>query len=230
MATNLEIFKSPRFTGKVIQADIEFFDSLETIDRFAANNDLQIFVTQSVRQQGVPIGGAIVPPASRSKHLVGHAIDMNILLNGRLFNSTDLRSSNLRNLPVAVQDFIRSIQIDPILRWGGDFGDPVHIDDGLNLRQPLTWAAKFPIIQAELVGGLPPDDSEQERLLFLTRPFMRGEDVRAVQEALIQRGFDIDADGIFGPLTDAAVTAFQASQGLTVDGVVGSQTRQALGL
>lgn len=38
MATNLENFKSPRFTGEVIQADIEFFDSLQKIDRFAANN------------------------------------------------------------------------------------------------------------------------------------------------------------------------------------------------
>ncbi|MEQ9550788.1 MAG: peptidoglycan-binding protein [Coleofasciculus sp. G3-WIS-01] len=230
MATNLETFKSPRFTGEVIQADIEFFDSLQKIDRFAANNGLEIFVTQSVRQQGVPIGGAIVPPASRSNHLVGHAIDMNILLNGRLFNSTVLRASNLRNLPVAIQNFIRNIQNDPILRWGGDFGDPVHIDDGLNVRQPATWRAKFPIIQAELLGVLPPDDPERERLLFLTRPFMRGEDVRAVQKALIQREFDIDADGIFGSLTDAAVTAFQASKGLTPDGRVGTQTRQALGL
>lgn len=46
--------------------------------------------------------------------------------------------------------------------------------------------------------------------------------------AKVQRALGIDADGIFGPKTRAAVKRFQRSHGLLVDGVVGPQTRGAL--
>lgn len=44
----------------------------------------------------------------------------------------------------------------------------------------------------------------------------------------IQRQLGVSADGIFGPLTQAAVTDFQARNGLDVDGVVGPATWTAL--
>ncbi len=44
----------------------------------------------------------------------------------------------------------------------------------------------------------------------------------------VQRQLGVTADGIFGPLTDAAVRAFQAQNGLDVDGVVGPVTWTAL--
>ena len=43
----------------------------------------------------------------------------------------------------------------------------------------------------------------------------RGDDVRKMQEELITLGYlDSDADGIFGPKTEAAVLAFQKDNGL----------------
>jgi peptidoglycan hydrolase-like protein with peptidoglycan-binding domain len=42
------------------------------------------------------------------------------------------------------------------------------------------------------------------------------------------RGYPITVDGIFGPITDAAVRAFQRSKQLTVDGIVGPNTWSAL--
>ncbi|MGE5560624.1 MAG: peptidoglycan-binding protein [Chloroflexota bacterium] len=70
-----------------------------------------------------------------------------------------------------------------------------------------------------------------QRNLFLTTPYMRGPDVLAVQERLIQLGYDPGpADGVFGPQTEAAVRAFQSDSGLTVDGIVGPQTYRALGI
>lgn len=65
----------------------------------------------------------------------------------------------------------------------------------------------------------------------MLRKGSRGSEVVALQEFLIAQGYDLGsfgADGIFGSLTDAAVRAFQESQGLTVDGIVGPNTSAAI--
>jgi peptidoglycan hydrolase-like protein with peptidoglycan-binding domain len=48
--------------------------------------------------------------------------------------------------------------------------------------------------------------------------------VRTVQDLLNQHGHGLVVDGVFGPLTDAAVRAFQQTKGLGVDGIVGPIT------
>lgn len=73
-------------------------------------------------------------------------------------------------------------------------------------------------------------ESENERILSLQRPFLQGEDVRQIQQALVDADIQVDVDGIFGPGTEKGVIAFQKQQGLTVDGVVGPATRAVLGL
>jgi len=52
-----------------------------------------------------------------------------------------------------------------------------------------------------------------------------GEWVVKLQEAL-----DITADGVFGPKTEAALTAFQGADGLEPDGIAGPVGNRALGL
>jgi hypothetical protein len=48
--------------------------------------------------------------------------------------------------------------------------------------------------------------------------------------AAVQRALGIPADGAFGERTEANVRVFQSRHGLLVDGIVGPQTRRALGL
>jgi peptidoglycan hydrolase-like protein with peptidoglycan-binding domain len=48
--------------------------------------------------------------------------------------------------------------------------------------------------------------------------------VRSLQQLLRARNHPVTVDGIFGPLTEAAVKAFQQSQSLTDDGIVGPLT------
>jgi len=56
-----------------------------------------------------------------------------------------------------------------------------------------------------------------------------GPRVRTLQQLLQQRGFDPgELNGVFGPGTEAAVRAFQASVGLSVDGQAGPNTFAAL--
>ncbi len=100
-----------------------------------------------------------------------------------------------------------------------------------NLALPFT--VRGLIIDEETMSPLGGRPGDTLRLLFLTRPLMTGEDVRQVQQALLNKGFslgDDGADGIFGPATDAAVKAFQQRNSLRSDGIVGRATRSALGL
>jgi hypothetical protein len=64
----------------------------------------------------------------------------------------------------------------------------------------------------------------------VTEPYLSGNDVVDVQERLLIRGYaDLGViDGIYGPMTEAMVKAFQADNLLTVDGIVGPVTRSKL--
>jgi peptidoglycan hydrolase-like protein with peptidoglycan-binding domain len=79
---------------------------------------------------------------------------------------------------------------------------------------------------SQMLGSLPALDP-QGRII---RPGYRGQDVRYLQELLTIAGYDPGPiDGVFGPLSQAALSDFQDDfGGLTVDGKLGPSTRQAL--
>lgn len=56
-----------------------------------------------------------------------------------------------------------------------------------------------------------------------------GEDVRALQERMLEMGYDVGrADGVYGPRTSRVVAQFQREAGLTSDGACGPHTINAL--
>ena len=68
-------------------------------------------------------------------------------------------------------------------------------------------------------------------VLRLTMPPMQGKLVKGLQQALKALKFDPgQVDGMFGPHTEAAVRAFQLSNGMVPDGEAGPATFTALGL
>lgn len=56
----------------------------------------------------------------------------------------------------------------------------------------------------------------------------QGSEVAEIQGQLVELGYDLEADGDYGPATEEAVKAFQKSCGLEVDGLVGETTYRAL--
>ena len=82
----------------------------------------------------------------------------------------------------------------------------------------ITWTT---LVESSWVLGA--------RLLYLTSPHMRGDDVQAMQTVLAKLGFDCGrADGIFGPNTLRALTEFQQNYGITADGICGVNSIRAL--
>lgn len=68
------------------------------------------------------------------------------------------------------------------------------------------------------------------RLLKYKLILMRGEDVRAVQQVLVNNGIGIGGvDGIFGKRTKAGIMEWQKRKGLTIDGIVGKNTCESMG-
>lgn len=49
-----------------------------------------------------------------------------------------------------------------------------------------------------------------------------------IQSMLICKGYDLEADGIFGSITDSKIREYQRKNGLVVDGIVGKNTFESL--
>lgn len=101
----------------------------------------------------------------------------------------------------------------------------VHIsvqEDAAHYDDPRSWG----IADISLAVSPPAQQPKpQPRALRLGDT---GDDVKALQIRLANRGLTLKVDGDFGPKTEAAVEVFQKNHGLYADGIVGPQTWKAL--
>lgn len=92
--------------------------------------------------------------------------------------------------------------------------------NGLEDRRKYLQKAKTELARIEGVGVA---ISEGGSTAVLRRGSF-GEAVEELQRLLVANGFAIAIDGDFGSTTEFAVRQFQDNQGITVDGIVGSNT------
>lgn len=79
-----------------------------------------------------------------------------------------------------------------------------------------------------LHGATPPTGGGSSGAPATVQQGSTGAQVSVLQQDLNQLGYGLTVDGVFGPLTRAAVVSFQTGAHISVDGVVGPQTWQAL--
>ena len=115
--------------GEIV-ISLGFLESLKFADKTAGTLSVKVFLNQAFRVHGNAVSGAVVPPATKSQHLIGHAIDCNIIDGGSWNTSSDFRNGNETQ---AATQFIDAMTKHG-LRWGGNFSRPdtPHFDKRVN--------------------------------------------------------------------------------------------------
>ena len=101
---------------------------------------VNIKVNQALRISGVKVNSAVVPPATKSQHLIGHAIDCNIVDGSNWNNSSTFKQKKETQ---NVKDIIKTLK-DSGFRWGGNFSkaDSPHFANKLSSTS-FAYDAKF---------------------------------------------------------------------------------------
>lgn len=118
----------PQAAAGEVLAHIDFADFITSaMNDEAKKAKVTLAINQTFRVLGAAVGGAVVTPAKKSQHLIGHAVDLNIQ-DGDSVNTADMFNSGKET--AAADTFITGVK-GRGLRWGGDFSDtdPVHFDD-----------------------------------------------------------------------------------------------------
>jgi len=133
---NLEQAPSMRALNGVSRGEVlvdeNFPPAIGVLNTAAGNAGVRFRVNQAFRVQGAVVGGAVVAPATRSQHLIGSALDGNLLEGGAVRLSGEMTRDRQSKAFAAMIEEAKGAG----LRWGGEFSpiDPVHFDREVSSR------------------------------------------------------------------------------------------------
>lgn len=166
----------------------------------------------------------------KSPHSWATALDLNWLTNPATGGVYGGANRVITDMPAEMIAAIKNIKTKAgvkVFGWGGDyssFKDAMHFEilgTPSELARGIDWSTVVQAIRDPKDPSTYPTLREGD-----VGPTVTDLQVRLINDARIH--VEGGADGNFGPGTLAAVTQFQTSRGLTVDGVVGLQTWTAL--
>jgi hypothetical protein len=154
--TNIEA--GPSFkklsSAKVFKDEIviskEAKNLLTDLNEKAKDKTVTIKINQAFREHGVKVTGAVVTPANKSQHLIGHALDCNIVDGSSWNNSSDFKNKKQTKNAKEIVDGLKKSGY----RWGGDFtpADTPHFDSQIN-SATFAFDAKFFLNQRMVSEG-----------------------------------------------------------------------------
>ncbi len=130
-------------------------------------------------------------------------------------------------------------EVEDVQRRLADLGLPCADDAGVFSEGTRAAVRAFQQQRGLPADGVVGDDTWRslvgasyrlgDRLLYVTRPLMHGDDIRELQRRLNRLGFDCGYDdGLYGQQTFEALREFQLNVGLDVDGIAGQSTIDVL--
>lgn len=87
LGDGFKVISHPNINAGELLVSSSLVDYLKSANKKAKELSLSIMLNQTTRVNGVKVSGAVVTPASKSQHLIGHAIDCNIV-DGDNWNSS----------------------------------------------------------------------------------------------------------------------------------------------
>jgi len=156
--TNIKVSPEFKHIGEPVVAATEFVISKAAVAMVMLMNstakqlNITIRINQSFRLLGSKVPDAVVTPAKKSQHLIGHAIDCNIV-DGDHWNTFDDFKQNKQT--ANAKNFIQAMK-QGHFRWGGDFThvDTPHFDAMLDPNS-FNYDAKLFLNQRQFASGSP---------------------------------------------------------------------------
>jgi hypothetical protein len=150
--------------------------------------------------------------------------------------------TRIQQTVLASSDVPRVRNVDFAVRVGTVVPSHVHFVDvppALIEINPAWRGHKYVVVEEEIIILTP------ERRIVAVVPVGRGhasgsstsatvvelppDEIRILQQVLVDRGFSVEVDGVFGPRTREALISFQRREGLQATGQIDARTVTALG-